>query len=175
MNRTYRDPPRTQGRSTPPSATIFDRPAPPFSTAVNTLSLPPPRHLVFDDETTHLHEEPFVLGATEAVSRLVEIKEIPEASKGFSVTFSGDGFDGHDAELEWLRADPSGTGNRYSPTLAGERFERWLCPALFCYFNSTPRRIYVRAEPLPAGISPFWKPKPKPRQEARRFVEAPQS
>jgi hypothetical protein len=29
-------PPRTQGRPTPPSATIFDRPAPPFSTAVNT-------------------------------------------------------------------------------------------------------------------------------------------
>jgi len=28
-------PPRNQERSTPPSATIFDRPAPPFSTAVN--------------------------------------------------------------------------------------------------------------------------------------------
>jgi hypothetical protein len=128
---------------------------------------------VFDDERTHLHEEAFVLGATEALSRLVEIKEIPDATKGFSLTFSGDGFDGHDAELEWLRADPSGTGNWYSTTLAGERFELWLCPAMFCYFDSTPRRIYVRAEPLPAGISPFWKP--KPGQEARRFVEAPRS
>jgi len=128
---------------------------------------------VFDDERTHLHEEAFVLGATEALSRLVEIKEIPDATKGFSLTFSGDGFDGHDAELEWLRADPSGAGNWYSTILAGERFELWLCPALFCYFDSTPRRIYVRAERLPAGISPFWKP--KPGQEARRFVEAPRS
>ncbi|MBM4059124.1 MAG: transposase [Planctomycetes bacterium] len=30
-------PPRPQGRSTPPNATIFDRPAPPFSTAVNNV------------------------------------------------------------------------------------------------------------------------------------------
>ena len=126
---------------------------------------------VFDDERTHLHEEAFVLGATEALSRLVEIKEIPQASKGFALTFSGDGFDGHDAELEWLREDPSAVGNWYATTLAGERFELWLCPALFCYFDEAPPRIFLKAEPLPAGISPHWKP--KPGQEARRFVEAP--
>jgi hypothetical protein len=128
---------------------------------------------VFDDERTHLHEEAFVLGATEALSKLVEIKEIPEASRGFSLTFSGDGFDGHDAKLEWLRADPSGSGNWYSTTLAGEHFELWLCPALFCYFDFTPRRIFVRAEPLPAGVELHWKP--QHGQEARRFVEAPRS
>jgi hypothetical protein len=128
---------------------------------------------VFDDERTHLHEEAFVLGATEALTRLVEIKEIPEASRGFALTFSGDAFDGHDTILEWLREDPSTVGNWYSTTLAEERFELWLCPALFCYFEEAPRRIFLRAEPLPAGISPFWRP--KPGDEPRRFVEAPRS
>jgi hypothetical protein len=126
---------------------------------------------VFDDERTHLHQEAFVLGATEALSRLVEINEIPGASRGFSLTFSGDAFDGQNAELEWLRADPSGTGNWYATILAGERFELWLCPALLCYFDEAPQRIYLRVEPLPAGISPHWMP--KPGDEARRFVEAP--
>jgi len=126
---------------------------------------------VFDDERTHLHEEAFVLGATEALSRLVEIKEIPEASQGFSLTFSGDAFDGHDAEIVWLHEDPSAVGNWYETTLAGERFQLWLCPALFCYFDEAPQRIYLRAEPLPAGVSPQWKP--KPGDEARRFVESP--
>jgi hypothetical protein len=128
---------------------------------------------VFDDQRTHLHEEAFVLGATEALTRLVEIKEIPEAWRGFSLTFSGDAFDGHDAILEWLREDPSAVGTWYSTTLAEERFELWLCPALFCYFDGAPRQIFLRAEPLPAGISPHWKP--GPGQEPRRFVEAPRS
>jgi hypothetical protein len=128
---------------------------------------------VFDDQRTHLHEEAFVLGATEALTRLVEIKEIPKASRGFSLTFSGDAFDGHDAILEWLYEDPSAVGNWYATTLAEERFELWLCPALLCYFEEAPRRIFLRAEPLPAGISPFWRP--KPGDEPRRFVEAPRS
>jgi hypothetical protein len=128
---------------------------------------------VFDDERTHLHEEAFVLGATEALSKLVEIKEIPEASRGFSLAFSGDTFDGHDATLEWLREDASGVGNWYATILAEERYELWLCPALFCYFDEAPRRIFLRAEPLPAGINPFWRP--THGDEPRRFVEAPRN
>ena len=47
----------------------------------------------------------------------------------------------------------------------------WLCPALELYFQTAPKRIYVKAEPLPAGIDPIWTP--PPGVIARRFVEAP--
>ena len=34
--------------------------------------------------------------------------------------------------------------------------ECWLCPALLLYFPTPPREIFVRAEPLPAGVNPIW-------------------
>ena len=45
---------------------------------------------VFDDERTGLKEEAFVLGMTEMISRLVEYKLLPKASKGFSMTFAAE-------------------------------------------------------------------------------------
>lgn len=53
---------------------------------------------VFDDSRTGLKEEAFVLGMTEMISRLVEVKEIPEAAKGFTLLFSMEPFEGADAE-----------------------------------------------------------------------------
>ena len=126
---------------------------------------------VFDDERTGLHEEAFVLGATEAITKLVTLKGIPNAENGFSLTIAGKAFEGSDAELKWLKADPTGSGNWCEMTLDGERHELWLCPALFCYFESAPKRIFVKAEPLPVGLDPHWTP--GPGDEARRFVEAP--
>lgn len=126
---------------------------------------------VFDDARTGLNEEAFVLGATEAITKLVAIKKIPNAESGFALTFAGEAFEGRDAELQWLRADPSGTGNWYETTLDGERHELWLCPALFCYFESAPERIFVKAEVLPIGVDPHWSP--GAGETARRFVEAP--
>jgi hypothetical protein len=34
--------------------------------------------------------------------------------------------------------------------------EGWLCPALGLYFHTAPARIFVEAEPLPAGVDPIW-------------------
>ncbi len=34
--------------------------------------------------------------------------------------------------------------------------EGWLCPALFHYFEATPKKIYVRLDPLPEGVDPIW-------------------
>jgi hypothetical protein len=51
--------------------------------------------------------------------------------------------------------------------------EGWLCPALLLYFQQAPRRIFVRCDPLPAGVDPIWNP--RPGETARRFVEAPPS
>lgn len=125
---------------------------------------------VFDDERTGLKEEAFVLGMTEMISRVVEAKGIPQADRGFAMSFSDQPFAGHDAELDWLRPDPAG-GNWYAGEVVGERMEGWLCPALLLYFQEPPRRIFVRCEPLPAGIEPIWTP--PPGAMTRRFVEAP--
>jgi hypothetical protein len=47
----------------------------------------------------------------------------------------------------------------------------WLCPALLLYFEQAPRRIFIRCDPLPAGVNPIWTP--KRGDTVRRFVEAP--
>lgn len=126
---------------------------------------------VFDDARTRLKEEAFVCGASEMISRLVSTKRISRAEKGFSLTFSSEPFDGYDAVLSLLRPDEN-EGNWYHGYVAGLRMECWLCPALFCYFESAPEKIYVRADPLPPGVNPIWKP---PHDaEPRRFVEAPE-
>lgn len=119
-------------------------------------------------ERTGLKQEPFVAGADEMIARIVHAKGIPNAEEGFALTFSDKPFADHDAELDWLRAEDN--GNVYQGIVAGEEMEGWLCPALFCYFTTVPLKIYVKAEPLPAGVDPLWHVDPDdPR--ARRFVE----
>ena len=127
---------------------------------------------VFDDERTGLKEEAFVCGMSEMITRMIEAKTIPNAAKGFQMTFGDEPFDGHDVELLWLRADepnsPMG-GKWYSGTIAGQEMQGWLCPALFCFFPSAPPRLFVKADPLPPGIDPIWHVSPDdPRQ--RRFM-----
>ena len=114
----------------------------------------------FDDKSKDLKAEPFVKGMSEMIWALVTVKNIPNASKGFQMTFSDQFFAGHDVELVWLRADdPDETsmpGNSYRAEIAGRVMEGWLCPALLYYFNTAPKRIFVSAEPLPEGIDPIW-------------------
>ena len=47
----------------------------------------------------------------------------------------------------------------------------WLCPALFLYFAEAPKKIFAKAEPLPAGIDPIWYVEAND-PAARRFVSA---
>ena len=125
---------------------------------------------VFDDERTGLKEEAFVQGTSEMITRVVTSKGISAADKGFLLTFSDQPFAGYDVERRWLRGDPDG-GNWYEGDVLGERMENWLCPALLLYFEQPPERLYVRCDPLPAGVNPIWNP--RPGDEGRRFVEAP--
>jgi hypothetical protein len=139
---------------------------------------------VFDDPRTGLKEEAFVLGMTEMISRLVEAKAIPHAGQGFTLHFSDEPFASADAELSWLRSDDSqivagqdGTasqlfGNWYGGNIAGEKMEGWLCPALGLYFRAAPPRLFVKAEPLPAGVDPIWHVRLEDAM-AVRFVSAP--
>jgi len=96
---------------------------------------------VFDDPAVGLKGEPFVAGVTEMIDRLAA--EIPDADKGFRLLFSVAPFEGQQASLTWVQADPV-EGHWYRADAAGD--EGWLCPALFCYFPIAPPRIFVRAE-----------------------------
>jgi hypothetical protein len=114
---------------------------------------------VFDDQDTGLKSEPFVSGASEAISHLVEAKRIPNAAHGFSLSFSDQPFYGHDAELSWLSADDSTDampGNWYRGVVSGQEMEAWLCPALLDYFPAAPEKLFLRADPLPEGVDPVW-------------------
>jgi hypothetical protein len=137
---------------------------------------------VFDDPQTGLKEEAFVLGASEMISTLVEAKGIPNAERGFALSFSDRPFE-HDVELTRLAPEEAArrlrqpasslpeTGHWYSGAVAGETMVGWLCPALDEYFAAAPNRIFVKAEKLPAGIDPIWHIRSDdPR--ARRFMSA---
>jgi hypothetical protein len=139
---------------------------------------------VFDDPRTGLKEEAFVLGMMEMISRLVEVKGIPQAAKGFNLQFGAEPFEGADAELTWIGSDDDQVvpgkdgsasqmfGNWYRGVVAGEEIEGWLCPALGLYFTSAPTRFFVRAEPLPEGVDPIWHIN-RNAPVARRFVSSP--
>ena len=109
------------------------------------LSIEPYRHegaWVFDEPGVGLHREPFVAGITEMIDRLVA--DIPDAAHGFRLRFSAFPFEGYQAVLSWVRADPV-EGHWYRADSGDD--EGWLCPAMFCFFSDPPPKIYVRAEP----------------------------
>jgi len=113
------------------------------ATSNSLLIIVPYRHAgtwVFDDDSRGLDKEPFVAGIPQLIDKLVA--DIPNAEKGFRLTFSAQQFPGYDDKLVWKRKDAS--GNWYY----SEKFqaEGWLCPALFKYFTTAPREIYIKAE-----------------------------
>ena len=138
---------------------------------------------VFDDQVAGLKEEAFVQGMTEMISRIVEFKEIAHASQGFALSFAAEPFD-HDVELAWITPEEAAkarnckptdlvsVGNWYRGAVAGQPMVGWLCPALFLYFSEAPKKIFVRANPLPAGLDPIWHVAPGDSR-AMRFVAAP--
>ena len=70
------------------------------------------------------------------------VADIPNAEKGFRAVFSAAPFPGSTEKLEWRREESG--GNWYY----NERFkmEGWLCPALFKYFPTAPKTIFVKVE-----------------------------
>ncbi len=97
---------------------------------------------VFDDASTGLVKEPFVAGVPEMIDGLV--KDIPDADRGFRLLFSAQPFPGHQRELRWLRGDSG--GNYYA--LDDPSMEGWICPAMFKYYSTAPKKLYVKAEPI---------------------------
>ncbi|WP_205679050.1 DUF6717 family protein [Aquisphaera insulae] len=97
---------------------------------------------VFDDAAVGLRREPFVAGVPEMIDVLV--KDIPGAKDGFRLLFSANPFPGHQKTLTWLRGDSQGNFYR----LEGTSMEGWICPAMFRYYRSPPRALYVKAEAI---------------------------
>ena len=96
---------------------------------------------VFDDPSVDLRQEPFVSGADLIMDLLTE--QIPDAEKGFKLVFSPQPFPGFTARFDWNREEFG--GNWYAWAERG--IEGWLCPALFKYFETAPKEIYVQASP----------------------------
>lgn len=96
--------------------------------------------LVFDDDAVGLVKEPFVAGADTVLSTLAEAVCGSGWEKGFTVLFSDRPFPGHQARMDWVRAEYD--GNVY---YCGElQQEGWLCPALLKYFKRAPRFLYIQ-------------------------------
>ena len=93
---------------------------------------------VFDDPAVGLQREPFVSGADDIIDILTA--DIPDAATGFRMTFSPQAFPGYTARFVWSREEFN--GNWY--TWPERKIEGWLCPALFQYFPTAPKEIYVK-------------------------------
>ena len=94
-----------------------------------------------DDPRVGLRQEPFVSGADDIIDILTE--DIPDAATGFKLVFSPEPFPGFTARFDWNRSEHG--GNWYTWSERG--IEGWLCPALFKYFATAPKAIYVQASP----------------------------
>ena len=96
---------------------------------------------VFDDPRFDIYQEPFVSGADAIIDVLTE--NIPSAADGFKMVFSPKPFPGYTARFVWDRAEFEGNWYRWP-----ERdMEGWLCPALFKYFETAPKELYVKVSP----------------------------
>jgi hypothetical protein len=66
-----------------------------------------------------------------------------DSKDGFRLTFSANPFPGFQKKLTWLRGDSG--GNYYK--LDEPPIEGWICAAMFRYYKSAPKALYVMAEP----------------------------
>jgi hypothetical protein len=96
---------------------------------------------VFDDPAVGLVREPFVSGIDKMIDRIVA--DIPGAADGFRLLFSPTPFPGHTVNLEWRREEFGGNWY-FCPQL---NMDGWLCPALFRYFETAPKKLYAKAQP----------------------------
>jgi hypothetical protein len=98
----------------------------------------------FDDPTVGLNQEPFVADVNVAIDRAVAMKEIANAEQGFRAIFSAGEFPGYDLKFDWLYEGNGGNWYRS----ADFQIEGWMCPALFKYFDTAPKELYVRFEAI---------------------------
>ena len=123
---------------------------------------------VFNDKAKGIFQEPFVGATNTLIDRAIQEEGIPYATEGFSLSFSDTYFPTTQYVVTWVRSDakeryswwnpmryfsmPSSGGNWYKcKDLMEEEF--WLCPALYHYFKSAPRYIFLKFEHIPSWAS----------------------
>ena len=92
---------------------------------------------IFDDLRVGLRQEPFVAGADTIIEKLVKRFLTPRRALPYcspAKRFLG---------IKLLREELGGNWY-YCCALA---MEGWLCPALFKYFDSAPKKIYAQFRP----------------------------
>ena len=97
----------------------------------------------FDDAPNNVVREPFVAGAPEIIDALAEAEGL-SGRKKLRMIFSAHKFPGAH-ELVWLRGEFAGNIYGYK----GQ--EGWLCPTLYVYFKSAPKKLYVKVSAPLAG------------------------
>lgn len=95
---------------------------------------------VFDDPAKELDKEAFVSGADDIMSAASAGLQDPE--NGFDLLFSEKAFPGHQFCAEHVREELD--GNWYRVESLG--LEGWLCPALFKYFDTAPKKIFFQVK-----------------------------
>lgn len=96
----------------------------------------------FTDEEAGLRNEPFVGSINDMIDEMV--KDIPKARDGFALYFSPTPIPQSQMSFTLVEETPHMGGADYHCDQLG--ITGWLCPALFCYFEKPPQKIYVRAE-----------------------------
>jgi len=95
---------------------------------------------VFDDARVGLNHEPFVLGASEVISRAVKEQSLKSPKKGFNLFFSSNPIPNAHVvvtrDKKWSKVE----GTWYTDD-KGARL--WLCPSLFHYFKSAPLKMWI--------------------------------
>ena len=98
---------------------------------------------VFDDSRVGLDHEPFVLGASEVLTRVAKDQKLKTPRKGFNLFFSSNPLPFAHVELTRDKKWSMTEGTWYT-TDKGERL--WLCPSLFLYFKSAPKKMWAIAK-----------------------------
>lgn len=89
---------------------------------------------MFDDEQKGLYKEAFVAGADDLLDKLCE------GAEKCTAMFSSSSFPDHQISMILQHSDEEGS-DYYC-----EKFDHnlWLCPALFKYFPTAPRAIFLK-------------------------------
>jgi hypothetical protein len=102
---------------------------------------------VFSDASAGLVDEPFVNGADTLIEAVAETKGFLEEAKeaGVVAVFSGEQFSNADVCL--IRDKEENLfGNWYTESKTKHR--AWLCPALYKYFHTAPKQLWIRIQPV---------------------------
>jgi hypothetical protein len=92
----------------------------------------------FDDKNVNLLAEPFVLGMPEIINELINDVNVDK----ISMLFSLDEFPDITTTFSMTKEDMGGAWYRCEKT----RRMGWLCPAVKKYFNTPPKKIYIKID-----------------------------